>query len=138
MDRLLDRLFEPSIRRVLIGLWVIAWFVVTVLLLMPVPGGVPEGTDKVVHFLIFAGMAFGAVSFSHRAGQLSGLALLTLAGGTALEFAQRLTTWRTFDLTDAAANALGATSGFALALVVLFLWVRPADPAQRTRRPAQV
>ena len=38
--------------------------------------------------------------------------------------------YRTFDLTDAAANALGATSGFALALVVLLLWIRPADPAR--------
>jgi VanZ family protein len=134
----MEQLFQPRIRRILAALWVAAWLIVAVLLLMPVPGGVPEGTDKVVHFLMFAGMAFGTVGFSHRAGRLSGLALLTVAGGTALEFAQRLTPWRTFDLTDAAANALGATLGFALALVVLFLWIRPADPAQRTRRPAQV
>ena len=78
-------------------------------------------------------MAFAAVSFSHRTGQLSGLALLTIAGGTALEFAQRLTPWRTFDLLDAAANTLGATSGYAIALIVLLLWIRPADPAQQAR-----
>ena len=38
---------------------------------------------------------------------------------------------RTFDPIDAAANALGATSGCALALVVLLLWVRPANPSLR-------
>jgi hypothetical protein len=128
---LTERLFEPAFRRSFAALWAAAWLIVIVLLLMPVPGGVPEGADKVVHFLIFAGLAFGAVSFSHRAGQLSGLALLTIAGGTALEFAQRLTPWRTFDLTDAAANALGATSGYALALIVLWHWVQPADPSQQ-------
>jgi VanZ family protein len=126
----MDRLFQAKTRHMLAGLWSAAWLVVAVLLLMPVPGGVPEGTDKVVHFLIFAGLAFGAVGFSHRPAQLAGLALLTVAGGTALEFAQRLTPWRTFDLADAAANALGATSGFALALVVLFLWLRSRRPAE--------
>jgi hypothetical protein len=129
----MDRLFQPRTRRILAALWGVAWLIVAVLLLMPVPGGVPEGTDKVVHFLIFAGMAFGAVSFSHRAGRLSGLAILTIAGGTALEFAQRLTKWRTFDLSDAAANVFGASSGYAIALVVLLLWIRRADPARQAR-----
>jgi hypothetical protein len=129
----MDRLFQPRTRRILAALWGVSWLIVAVLLLMPVPGGVPEGTDKVVHFLIFAGMALGAVSFSHRAGQLSGLAILTIAGGTALEFAQRLTQWRTFDLSDAAANVFGASSGYAIALVVLLLWIRRADPARQAR-----
>jgi VanZ family protein len=125
----MDRLFQAKTRRTLAGLWSVAWIVVAVLLLIPIPGGVPEGTDKIVHFVIFASLAFGAVGFSHRAGQLAGLALLTVAGGTALEFAQRLTPWRTFDLADAAANALGASAGFALALVVLLLWLRSRRPA---------
>jgi VanZ like family len=132
----MDRLFQPRTRRALATFWGLAWFVVAALLLLPIPGGVPDGTDKVVHFLMFASLAFGAVSFSHRPGRLAGLALLTIAGGSALEFAQRLTSWRTFDLRDAAANSLGATFGFALALLVLFLWIRPADPTQRARRPA--
>ncbi len=132
----MDRLFQPSTRRVLAAFWALAWVVVAALLLLPIPGGVPDGADKVVHFLLFGTLAFGAVGFSHRPGRLAGLALVTIAGGTALEFAQRLTTWRTFDLNDAAANTLGATFGFALALLVLFLWIRPADPTQRARRPA--
>ncbi len=60
MDRvrgLTERLFEPAVRRSFLALWAAAWLVVAVLLLMPVPGGVPEGADKVVHFLIFAGLA---------------------------------------------------------------------------------
>jgi VanZ family protein len=130
---LIDRLLQQRIRRILAGLWVFAWVVVAVLLLIPIPGGVPEGTDKIVHFLIFAGMAFGAISFSRRPGQLSALALLTMAGGIALEFAQRLTPWRTFDLMDALTNTLGASSGYAIALIVLLLWIRPADPAQQAR-----
>jgi VanZ family protein len=134
----MDRLFQPKIRRTLAALWAVGWLVVAALLLLPIPGGVPDGADKVVHFLIFGGMAFGAVSFSHRAGQLAGLALLTIAGGTALEFAQRLTTWRTFDLNDAAANTLGATSGYLVALIVLMFWIRRADPTYQARRPVQL
>jgi len=112
------------------ALWAVGWLIVAALLLMPVPGGVPDGTDKVVHFLLFASLAFGAIGFSHRAGQLAGLALVTIAGGIGLEFAQRLVGYRTFDLTDITANALGASSGYVLAVIVLLLLIRPADPAR--------
>ncbi len=137
MERWLDRLYQSKTRLTLAGLWAAAWVVVAALLLLPIPGGVPEGADKVAHFLMFGSLAFAAVGFSHRAGQLAGLALVTIAGGTALEYAQRLTSYRTFDLADAAANTLGATSGYAVALIVLLLWIRPADPAYQARRPAR-
>jgi VanZ family protein len=129
----MDRLFQPSTRRTFAALWAVGWLGVAALLLLPLPVSAPDGTDKLAHFLIFGGLAFAALSFSQRAGPLAGFALLTIAGGTALEFAQRLTTWRTFDLSDIAANAVGATSGYALALIILLYWIRPADPAQ----PAQ-
>jgi hypothetical protein len=129
----MDRLFQPGTRRICAALWATAWLGVAALLLLPLSADDADGTDKAVHFLLFAGLAFGAVSFSHRAGQLAGLALLTIAGGTALEFAQRLVGYRTFDLTDAVANTLGATSGFAVALIVLLFWIRPA-----ARRPARI
>ena len=134
----MERLFQPGTRRTFAALWAVAWLGVAALLLLPMPVSAPDGTDKLAHFLIFGGMACGAVSFSHRAGRLAGLALLTIAGGIALEFAQRLTTWRTFDLTDIAANAVGATSGYAVALIILLLWIRPADPAYQARRPSQL
>ena len=118
-------------------LWTLAWLGVVALLLSPVSAAGPTHADLVAHFLLFGGMAFGAVSFSHRPGQLAALALASVAGGTALEFAQRLLPYRSFDLTDAATNALGATTGYGLAVVVLLLWIRPADPTLRPSRAAR-
>ena len=46
---------------------------------------------------------------------------------TALEFAQKLVPYRTFDLVDAAANGLGAFAGYGAALLVLLLVIRPAE-----------
>jgi VanZ family protein len=125
------RLFNPRTRLICATLWALAWLAATALLLLPMPVAGPARSDLAAHFLLFGGLAFAAVSFSHRAGQLAGLALATIAGATALEFAQRLVPYRTFDLTDIAANALGAGSGYALALAVLLLLIRPADPARR-------
>jgi VanZ family protein len=119
----------------LAALWALAWLGVAALLLSPLPAAGPTHSDLVAHFLLFGGMAFAAVSFSHRAGQLAGLTLATVIGATALELAQELVPYRTFDLIDAAANALGASSGFALALTVLTLWIRPADPTRRVVQP---
>ena len=114
----MDRFFDPRTRLICAALWALAWLVVAAMLLLPLPAVAPARSDLAAHFLLFAG-----------------LALVTIAGATLLEVAQRLVPHRTFDLTDAAANALGASSGYALALVVLLLWVRPADPARRAARP---
>ena len=73
-------------------------------------------------------MAFGAVGFSRRPGQLACLALATIALGAALEFAQKLVPYRTFDVIDAVANGVGALAGYAAALLVLVLVIRPAAP----------
>jgi VanZ family protein len=134
---LMARLFDPRTRRMFAALWALAWLGIAALLLSPLPAAGPAHSDLVAHFLLFGGMAFATVSFSHRAGQLASLTLATIAAATALEFAQRLVPYRTLDLIDAVANALGATSGYALALVVLLLWIRPADPALRARRLAR-
>jgi hypothetical protein len=123
----MDRSYAARLRPLLAALWAVAWVGVAVLLLLPMPVSGPGRSDLLVHFLLFGGMAFAAIGFSRRAGQLAGLALLTIVGGTALEFAQKLVAYRSFDLTDAAANALGATSGFGLAVIVLALWLRPAE-----------
>lgn len=134
----MERLFQPRVRRILVVCWALAWCGVAVLLLAPPPMTGPAYSDLVAHFGLFAGLAFGAVGFSHRAGRLAGLALLTIFGGTALEFAQLTVSYRTFDLTDAAANALGATAGYAAALIVLYFCIRPADPALRASRPVRI
>ena len=122
----MDRTLHDKLRPLLATLWGIGWFGVAALLLLPTPVAVPGRGDLLAHFLLFAGMAFATVSFSRRASQLAGLALLTIVCATALEFAQQLVAHRSFDVTDIAANALGAISGFGLALMVLRVWVRPA------------
>jgi VanZ family protein len=128
----MHRLSFARIRPLLAALWALAWVGVAALLLLPVPVSAPDRSDLLAHFLLFAGMAFAAAGFSRRPGRLAGLALLTMALATALEFAQRLVAYRSFDLTDAAVNVLGAASGYGLALVVLTLWLRPADPGLAT------
>lgn len=120
-------------RRICGALWGFAWLAVAALLLLPLPVTGPERSDLLAHFLLFGGMALGTVSFSRRPGQLVGLTLLTIAGATALEAAQGLFPHRSFDPADLAANALGATAGFALALIVLWLWPGPADRARTAR-----
>ncbi|HUH03981.1 MAG TPA: VanZ family protein [Kofleriaceae bacterium] len=122
----MHRSFDAKIRPLLAGLWAAAWVGVAALLLLPMPVSTPDRGDLLLHFLLFAGMAFGAIGFCRRASQLAGLALLTIVCGTVLELAQQLVAYRSFDLADAAANVLGAISGYALAMIVLVLWLRPA------------
>lgn len=123
----MHRSFDAKIRPLLAGLWAAAWVGVAALLLLPMPVSTPDRGDLLLHFLLFAGMAFGAIGFCRRASQLAGLALLTIVCATALELAQQLVAYRSFDPTDAAANVLGAISGYALAMIVLVLWLRPAE-----------
>lgn len=84
--------------------------------------------------MLFGGMALGAISFCHHPGQLTLLTVITIAIGTMLEFAQGLVPYRTFDLHDALANALGAGAGFLAALVILYSVVRPAAAASAPSR----
>ena len=128
----MHRWLPTRIRPLLAALWAAAWVGVAGLLLLPMPVAAPDRSDLLAHFLLFAGMAFGAIGFSRRARQLAGLALLTIVGGAALELAQQLVAYRSFDPVDAAANVLGAISGYALAVIVLVLWLRPAAPELAT------
>jgi VanZ family protein len=121
-------LFDRRVRRTLFGLWCLAWLIVAVLLLAPLRSPMSVSySDLIAHFLVFACLAFGAVGFSHRGSELTLLAAATVAGGVALEFAQGVVApSRTFDILDMAANALGAMVGYAGALTVLLLVIRPA------------
>jgi hypothetical protein len=125
MERLL---FDPRAKRVCAGLWGAAWLGVAAALLLPLGVSTPGRSDLVGHFLLFGAMAFGAVGFSRRPGQLACLALATIAFGTALEFAQDLVPSRTFEAIDAVANGMGALAGYAAALLVLYFVIRPAEP----------
>jgi VanZ family protein len=127
----MQRLLDPRMRSILFGLWCFAWLVVAVLLLMPLrdPPGF-SNADLIAHFLLFGALAFGAVGFSRRGAELTLLAMATVAGGVALEFAQGLVPSRTFDILDMGANTLGAMVGYAGALSVLLLLIRPAAEAR--------
>ena len=108
----MQRLLDPRTKRILFRLWCLAWLVTAVLLLAPLrsPLGLSY-SDLIAHFLVFACLAFGAVGFSHRGTELTGLAAATIAGGVALEFAQAVVSYRTFDILDMGANTLGAVVG---------------------------
>lgn len=124
-------LLDPKVRRTLFGLWCLAWLIVAALLLTPLTSPMSVShSDLIAHFLVFAGLAFGAVGFSHRGAELTLLAVATVAGGVALELAQGLVPQRTFDILDMAANTLGAMVGYAAALTVLLLVIRPAAEAR--------
>ena len=121
-------LFDRRARLVCGALWGVAWLVVAALLLMPLGVAGPQGSDRIVHFLVFGAMAFAAVGFSRRPGQLAWLAGLTIALGTALEYAQSFVPYRSPAVADAVANGVGGGVGFAAALLVLYLVIRPAEP----------
>ena len=127
-------LSDRRMRKTLFGLWCLAWLIIAVLMLAPVssPVRVSHG-DLIAHFLAFAGLAFGTVGFSWRGAELTLLAAATIAGGVALEVGQGLVPHRTFDILDIAANTLGAMVGYAGALAVLLLVIRPAAEARRAK-----
>ena len=82
-------LFDRRARLVCAWLWAIAWLGVAALLLLPLGVATPGGSDLFGHFLLFATMAFAAVGFSRRPGQLAWLTLVTIALGAALNESRR-------------------------------------------------
>jgi VanZ family protein len=125
--------FLNRARSILFWLWCLAWPVIAVLMLAPLssPASVSY-SDLIAHFLVFGCMAFGAVGFARRGTHLTLLAVATVVAGVVLEFAQGLVPYRTFDILDMGANALGAMVGYAGALTVLLLVIRPASESEES------
>jgi VanZ family protein len=88
---------------------------VVVLSLIPVEVNLGEGRDKLAHFVAYGSLTlwFGMI-FSSRIAQL-GIALAFCAMGVGVEFLQGLTDYRTMEVADMAANAIGAALGWGLA-----------------------
>lgn len=129
----MHRFHRPQVQRLCLTLWGIGWLVIAILLLVPLSSPGPSGSDLLAHVVLFGAMAFAAVTFCHHAGRLLLLALLTIGVATALEFAQGLVPYRSFDLLDLLADAIGCAFGYAAALIVLYLAIRPsAPPVERT------
>lgn len=94
---------------------VVGWLMVlavTVLSLMPVAVDLSEGRDKWSHWLAYAALMWW-FSMLHR--RRMPLALALVAMGVLIECLQGLTGYRSFDVHDMLANALGVISGWALA-----------------------
>jgi VanZ like family. len=102
--------------RLWVGLWCLAIVAVVVLSLVNLSGlpPVPEGGDKVEHFIAYALLSASAMQlFATRRGCIA-VALLLVAMGIVLEFAQgEFTATRMADAHDALANAMGVLAGFA-------------------------
>jgi hypothetical protein len=97
----------------------------------PPDPGVDYG-DKIGHFAAYALLMFWFAWLHRSAPARAGYALLWIAMGVALEFAQGGTGFRSFELADMAANALGVAAGAAAALLLSRLTAKPG--AQSTVR----
>ena len=91
-------------------------FSVIVLSLIPVEDvDLGEGRDKIAHLVAYGSLAFWfALLFKGRARQL-GIAIAFAAMGVAIEFLQGMTDYRSFEVADMVANAVGAALGWGLA-----------------------
>jgi len=88
---------------------------VVVLSLIPIEADLSGGRDKIAHFVAYGSMTFWfAMLFRGRLRQV-GVALAFAAMGVAIEYLQRMTGYRTFDVADMAANGIGAALGWVLA-----------------------
>jgi hypothetical protein len=121
-------LFDRKAKLVCAGLWGVGWLAVAALLLLPL-GGVPVlgSSDLIGHFVLFATIAFAAVGFARAPAQLSWLAFVTIGLGVTLEYAQNFIPYRSSEIPDGVANALGGVAGYAAALLVLYFLIRPAE-----------
>lgn len=72
--------------------------------------------DKLGHFAAYALLMFWFGYLYRRSQVRIAYALLWIALGVALEFAQAATSYRSFELADMAANTLGVLAGAAAAL----------------------
>ena len=104
---------------------------VTVLSLIPLEVDLSEGRDKWSHWLAYGAMMlwFGML---HR--KRARIALALVAMGVLIEFLQGQTGYRSFDVHDMAANAVGVLSGWAVALTPLgqtLNWLEARLPADR-------
>lgn len=108
--------------RLWVALWCLAIVAVIVLSLVNLSGlpPVPEGGDKVEHFIAYALLSASAMQlFATRRGCVT-VALLLIAMGVVLELAQgSFTATRMTDAYDALANGLGVLAGFATRLTPL-------------------
>jgi hypothetical protein len=104
----------------LAGGWLYAATIVWLSLTPDLPDAVLEleYSDKLQHFVAYAALMFWFAALDRRWQARLGYAALWIGMGVALEFAQRSTGHRSFELADMAADVLGVAAGAAAALIL--------------------
>jgi len=87
---------------------------VAVLSLLPVEVDLGENRDKLAHFVADGSLSFWFGMIVGGRGPQLGIAVAFAAMGVALEFLQGLTDYRSFEIADMVANAVGAGLGWCL------------------------
>ncbi len=112
------------------GLWLglggIMVAAVLVLSLAPLSVDLSEGRDKASHFVAYGTLMFWFGMLWPGLRRQALVALAFAAMGVGVEFLQRLTGYRSFEVADMAANTIGVLIGWALLqtpLRQLLLWV---------------
>jgi VanZ family protein len=108
--------------------WVLVLTVV-VLSLMPSAPDIGTDNDKANHLLAYGTLMFWFGMLASRRRIQAGWALGFVAMGVALEYAQGMTEYRTFEVADMAADAIGVLIGWGLALTPArnLLWLLDAQ-----------
>jgi len=114
-----------------LSLWLLLFVLVAVGSLMS-PDDLPpvdiSGFDKVQHFLGYGVLSAGAVWLFARMRTQALMALVIIAFGIGLEFAQAsMTTDRMGDVADALANSLGVLAGLLLSATPVARWLQRLD-----------
>ncbi len=111
--------------RLWLSLQLAAMATVGALSLLPAPD--MGGSDKLLHFLAYAGLSGGFALLLPGWPSRIAAALAVTLYGVLLEYLQGLTGYRLFDPADMLANAAGATMGLALGWRPLVEWFRRID-----------
>ena len=100
----------------------IGWTLIGIILwlsLTPQPPQVDfEQSDKVGHFLAYGGLMFWFCQLYPRTRTRAAYAAGFIALGIAIEFLQRATGYRSFEVMDMVADAIGVLLGWAAALAL--------------------
>jgi len=109
--------------------WILAGTIIW-LSLTPAPPHIDvEQGDKLGHFLAYGTLMYWFCLLYKRRATRIAYAILWIAMGVGLEFVQRALGYRTFEVYDMIANALGVLIGWALAL--LFRIALPGTPGRK-------
>lgn len=127
--------FERRIRRYWLFLgWMLVLFVIY-LSVTPTPIQLPgEGGDKFAHMLAYCVLMSWFANIYEVPGQRAMFAVGFVAMGIALEFVQRWTGYRTYEVADMVADAVGVAAGWIFAPPRMPVYVHMMEMFYRIRR----